>query len=427
MTGPFNWDGGTLQGVAGRGSLTVESDMILNGTHFIRDFDLINAGDASWTGGTVQFYGDSSFTNADEGTFEIRVDGTFGSFDNRCIRFNNDGLLRKTAGTGITHLNVILFNGGTVLIEQGQIQLSCGYVHSGPGDPPGPGDGIIYPPGEDDGGRDLPDDEVVVVSSYRQLVTGVLTAQISGHTPPGEFGIPGTDYGQLVVFGSVDLNGTLRVELLNGFVPGAGQKFKIIDNRGSATIDGAFAGLEEGDTISVGPHSFTISYLAGAGNNDVVLTSSAWPSVELSGRVFDDRDNDGQFDGEDTGIGSVVLSLFTEDMGIATTVTDDQGQYSFAGNFAAGTYRIVASQNAGFLDGKETAGTLGGVVTNAEDSNTIHGIVLRGGDVGRNYDFAEIQRLADSRPGLGGPRQRRRGGRRRAPDRRRRHWPDGHR
>ena len=59
VAGSFTWNGGTLQGVNGQGSLTVLSDTTLNGTYYVRDFHLINAGDAVWTGGTVQFYGDS--------------------------------------------------------------------------------------------------------------------------------------------------------------------------------------------------------------------------------------------------------------------------------------------------------------------------------------------------------------------------------
>ena len=38
VTGAFNWKNGTLQGVSGHGSLTVQSDMTLNDTYNVRDF-----------------------------------------------------------------------------------------------------------------------------------------------------------------------------------------------------------------------------------------------------------------------------------------------------------------------------------------------------------------------------------------------------
>src|SRR5258707_3500757 len=46
VTRAFNWVNGTLQGVAGHGSLSVLSDMTLNGTYTVVDFALINAGHA---------------------------------------------------------------------------------------------------------------------------------------------------------------------------------------------------------------------------------------------------------------------------------------------------------------------------------------------------------------------------------------------
>src|SRR5262249_37077537 len=70
VAGLFTWRDNTLRGFAGRGSLTVLSDMTLDGTYTVRDLALINAGHAVWTGGSVNLYGDSSFTNAPGATFD---------------------------------------------------------------------------------------------------------------------------------------------------------------------------------------------------------------------------------------------------------------------------------------------------------------------------------------------------------------------
>jgi PKD repeat protein len=119
--------------------------------------------------------------------------------------------------------------------------------------------------------------------------------------------------------------------------------------------------------------------------------------VDVSGRSFDDKDNDGVFepgDGE-VGIGGVIVQLFNETSGalIATTTTAADGSFVFDVNLPAGTYKLVAAQPTGFLDGRETAGNLGGIVINGQDSDQITGIGV--GAPGTTADavdylFAEI-------------------------------------
>jgi hypothetical protein len=82
------------------------------------------------------------------------------------------------------------------------------------------------------------------------------------------------------------------VQLLNGFIPATDDKFLVIDNRGSNPIGVVFSNLPDGATLWAGPIGFTISDQGGDGN-DVVLTFSGLAQVDLSGRVFNDRNNDG--------------------------------------------------------------------------------------------------------------------------------------
>ncbi len=403
VTGTFTWAGATLQGVNGHGSLTVLSDMTLSGNHNVRDFNLVNAGDAVWSGGTVNFYGPNSrFTNLAGATFTNSFDGTMGGSHADCPVFENHGLFVKSGGTGITFLEMRLENHGIVRIESGRLFVGCGYQQDNL-DPLPPD--LILPPGEE---RDviipdpvaLPPQPPPVFASYTQTVTGGLIEQVVGHTPPNVFGIPGVDYGQIVVLGNVKLDGTFAVQLLGGFVPTPGQKFMVIDNRGSAPIDGIFSGLEEGDVVVAGGYGFTISYVGGAPRapgqpgNDVVLTAiQVSVNIDLSGRVFDDRDNDGVFNGADSGISGVSVSLIdSSGVTVANTATDQGGRYTFGGTFPPGSYRIVATQPAGFLDGQETAGTHGGTVDNRQDSNVIFvnfgSAVVATAD---GYNFAEIR------------------------------------
>lgn len=129
------------------------------------------------------------------------------------------------------------------------------------------------------------------------------------------------------------------------------------------------------------------------GDNFLLARYSSVTSVGVSGRVFADANNDGLVNGADTGLGGVTLQLFNENdlvNAVATTTSNGQGDYTLTG-VPAGTYRIVEIQPAGYLDGNESAGSLGGVVDNTQDSNLIRNIVVQAGaaDAG-GYNFAEI-------------------------------------
>ena len=273
VAGPFTWNNSTLQGVAGHGSLTVLSDMTLNGTYYVRDFNLINAGHAIWTGGSVNFFGTttSSFTNLAGATFDDQIDGFFGGVHPDCPIFYNQGLFIKSGGTGTTNLGMQLYNSGTVRIDQGMLNVDCGYVQvvngdGSSGNVSGPitGDHSINNPGSLTS-TPLPTPPPPV-TNYTQTATGTLTELIGGLTP-------GTGYGQIIVNGNVNLAGTLNVALINGFVPSLGNQFTVIDNRGTAAVSGTFAGLPEGATVFAGFYGFSISYVGGDGN-DVVLTTT---------------------------------------------------------------------------------------------------------------------------------------------------------
>ncbi len=138
----------------------------------------------------------------------------------------------------------------------------------------------------------------------------------------------------------------------------------------------------------------------GAGTATVTLTVRNL--VDLSGRVFDDRGNDGVFDSEDgdAGIGGVKVDLFDQTTGawIDTQTTAADGAYTFDVNLHAGTYKIVEYvdelADLGLLDGRETAGNLFGTVDNSQNSNEITGISV--GAPGTTADavdylFAEIE------------------------------------
>lgn len=178
----------------------------------------------------------------------------------------------------------------------------------------------------------------------------------------------------------------------NGFAEGQrwlGSTVVVTDGFGNATFDVLVDSLNVGEVLTA------------TATNDVTLSTSEFTPVAvgvnrpLTGRVFKDQNNDGLFNGADAGLAGVPVELFDEtDLlnPIATELTDVDGNYVFDLTLAPGSYRIVETQPAGLLDGKETAGTLGGTVDNSQDSNQITGItVATTGEGGTGYDFAEIE------------------------------------
>src|SRR5204862_3883312 len=88
-------------------------------------------------------------------------------------------------------------------------------------------------------------------------------AQINGEN------VPGTDYDQLNVTGTVNLGGATLVA--TGTISTVtGSQIVIINNDGADAVNGTFGSLAEGGAVIVNGHEFRITYHGGDGN-DVVL------------------------------------------------------------------------------------------------------------------------------------------------------------
>jgi fimbrial isopeptide formation D2 family protein/uncharacterized repeat protein (TIGR01451 family) len=115
------------------------------------------------------------------------------------------------------------------------------------------------------------------------------------------------------------------------------------------------------------------------------------PAARIAGFVYADDDNDGAFDAGESGIGGVTVTLTgTDDLGnpvFLTTTTTITGAYSFD-NLRPGTYTVSETQPSGYLDGRDTAGTLGGDTT---VNDRIASIALPPGGVSLNNNFGELR------------------------------------
>jgi large repetitive protein len=108
---------------------------------------------------------------------------------------------------------------------------------------------------------------------------------------------------------------------------------------------------------------------------------------KLSGCVYQDLDNDGIKECGESGVSGVVVTLTgVNDLGAITPITTKtscDGSYSFTG-LRPGTYTITETPPAGFFDGEETVGSLGGII----GTDAITQIFVPSSGNGINYCFA---------------------------------------
>jgi uncharacterized repeat protein (TIGR01451 family) len=108
----------------------------------------------------------------------------------------------------------------------------------------------------------------------------------------------------------------------------------------------------------------------------------------IAGRVYIDADGNGS-DSGNTGIAGVVITLTGANGSLVTTTTGVGGHYTFTGLLPGVVYTLTEQQPAGFYDGIDTPGSIGGGVNASNDE--IGGIVLASGQVSTGHLFGERQ------------------------------------
>src|SRR5262249_40322376 len=109
----------------------------------------------------------------------------------------------------------------------------------------------------------------------------------------------------------------------------------------------------------------------------------------LMGFVYVDPNNNALREAGEPGIAGALVTLSgTDDRSRVVELsqyTNADGYYEFGG-LRPGTYAVTEAQPAGYLDGKDAPGNLGGVTGNDQTSN----IVLPSGILGGEYNFGEL-------------------------------------
>ncbi|GHT27375.1 hypothetical protein FACS18942_06600 [Planctomycetales bacterium] len=162
------------------------------------------------------------------------------------------------------------------------------------------------------------------------------------------------------------------------------------------TIKGIQVGTHwEPDTLAgihIGPEEHGINYNFGE-----------LKRASVSGYVYDDRNNNGLREAGEAGIAGVAVKLqrlnslgqyedVVKNGSVLILQTGADGSYIFDGLNPFETYRIVETQPTGWIDGKDTAGYIGGtkVGTTLQDDK-ISGVVLGYNQDGIEYNFGEYK------------------------------------
>jgi hypothetical protein len=119
-------------------------------------------------------------------------------------------------------------------------------------------------------------------------------------------------------------------------------------------------------------------------------TPPAAPST-ISGFVYEDFNNDGAIDFNEYAIEGTQVSLLDADgQVLQTAVTDANGLYVF-NDVAPGTYSLQEAQPAGYDDGIDSLGEIGGTVVGTLGNDSVAGITIgeAGGVEAINYNFGE--------------------------------------
>ena len=237
VTGTLNWTSGTMSGV---GVTTIGPSGVLNisGSATKWHFRTINNnGTTTWGGGNINT--DAVFNNLAGATFDTQSDAIFVSWSG-APQFNNTGTFTKSAGAGVTTIDIPFNNSATTTVSSGTLRLTRGYTQTAGALLLKGGDlsstqvlnlqgGLLGGSGTvtasvTNGGQVSPGASTGVLTisgAYTQTAIGVLDIQIGGLET-------GTSFDQLNVTGAASLDGTLAVSLTSGFMPNGGNSFRVM-------------------------------------------------------------------------------------------------------------------------------------------------------------------------------------------------------
>jgi hypothetical protein len=253
VDGLFTWLGGTLNGT---GEVLAQGGMAMSGMLFnpftLDGVTLENLATATWTSPfPLTLRNNAVFNNLPGATFDVETDAAVQVQGTGT--FANAGTLRKSVTSGTTNFAPTFVNTGLVdlqsgtlgfttytqtdgmtLLEGGALSASSILIEGGSLRGTGTVTGNVTNAGLVQVGGDDLTGVLNIQGNYTQTAAGVLALDLGGLNP-------GNQFDQLRVSGRATLDGTLRVTLIDGFTPSAGDAFRVLN---FASLTGAFANVE---------------------------------------------------------------------------------------------------------------------------------------------------------------------------------------
>lgn len=197
------------------------------------------------------------------------------------------------------------------------------------------------------------------------------------------------EFGNVIGVDFTNANGEYAFENL---LPGT---YTIIEETPPGLIDGGdHIGTIDGIQVGIkGTNDILTQINLNGGDNGIHYDFCEHEPAQVSGFVYHDLDNDGVRDPNEAPIpGTTVILLDDTGTQIATTTTNGTGFYRFTG-LSAGNYTICELQPAGWIDGKDAAGTIAGIVVGSavNPGDKLIGVNLLWGDSGIEYNFGELK------------------------------------
>ncbi len=213
-----------------------------------------------------------------------------------------------------------------------------------------------------------------------------------------------------------DANGNYEFAAELGLLPGT---YQLVQNQPDGFLDvGAHAGSEGGEvTEDASGNSNVISEIEIplGGTEATGYDFKEVRPASIHGNVWHDENNDGVFDANEQGIADVLIQVTRvgakdgvtndpfADMEPVFTTTDENGAY-WVDSLPPGIYEVVEINNyppgqdplASFVDGKDSTGTVDGVVNGVRSNDRFTQIELCADDHGQEYNFGELQHASIS-------------------------------
>ena len=166
--------------------------------------------------------------------------------------------------------------------------------------------------------------------------------------------------------------------------------YKIVETQPSGYLSvGAMPGTVDGNTRGIADGTDILTGIVLEGGDDSIHNDfGEVRPASLSGHVYHDANDNGVFDTTETGIGGAAVQVVSDDTGATIDVVTDANGYWSVDNLMPGEYHITETTPDGYLDGKDAAGTLGGVANNPGD--LINKVNVGAGENGEDYDFGEL-------------------------------------